>query len=112
MQKLKSVLVNDRHKIHRNFEILDQLIPTRRPDLLLINKNFKKRTCPRVDFSVPTDHRVKIIESKTIYKYLDFEIRRRNEIVKNGLNTEKRPGELRRLVVTQIPVKDYNCQIG
>ena len=32
-------------------------------------------------------------------------------IIANGQNTEKSPGDLRRLAVTQTPVKDHNLML-
>ena len=49
---------------------IDHSILSRRPDQELNNKG--KRTCHRVDFAIPVDHRVKIKESKKIDKYLDL----------------------------------------
>ena len=34
-----------------------------------------------------------------------------NYIVENGQNTEKSPGDLRRLAVTQTPVKDHQLML-
>ena len=49
MNKPESVLKNETHKILWDFEIqTDPLIPTRRPDLILINK--RKKTCHLMDF--------------------------------------------------------------
>ena len=48
----------------------DHLISTRRPDLVIVNRN--KRTCRIVDFAVPADHRVKLIENEKKNKYLDL----------------------------------------
>ena len=31
--------------------------------------------------------------------------------IENGQNTEKSPGDLRRLVVTQVPVKDHQLKL-
>ena len=59
------------HKLLWNFEIeMDHLILTRRPDLIIINK--QKRTCKIVDFAVSTDHRVKLKENEKKNKYLDL----------------------------------------
>ena len=44
-------------------------IQARRPYLVLINKEIN---CHLVEFAVPADHRVNIIENKKIYKYLDL----------------------------------------
>ena len=52
MHKLKPVLENVTHKILWDFEVqTDHIIPTRRSDLVLIDK--KKRTSHLVDFAVP-----------------------------------------------------------
>ena len=48
----------------------DHPMLARQPGLVLINK--KKRTCCLVDFAVPTEHILKIKESKDIGKYLNF----------------------------------------
>ena len=65
------VLENDSHKLLWDFNIqTDHLIPARRPDLIIINK--KKRTCKRVDFAVPADHRIKLKECEKKDKYLDL----------------------------------------
>ena len=51
---MESVLENETHKILWVFELqTDNLIPARRPDLVLIDK---KKTCHLMDFAVPTDH--------------------------------------------------------
>ena len=71
MHKPESVLENETHNILWDFEIkTDNLIPARRPDLVLINK--KERTCQLVDFAVPADHRVKLKENEKMDKYLDL----------------------------------------
>ena len=49
---------------------MDHTIPTKRPNLALINKI--KRICHLLDLAVPVDHRVKMKESKKIVKYLDL----------------------------------------
>ena len=61
----KSVLEKETCKLLRDFEIqTDLLISARRPNLIIINK--KKRSCRIVDFTVPTDHRIKLKENKKI----------------------------------------------
>ena len=66
------LLENDTHKLLWDFNIqTDPLIPTRRPDLIIINKK-KKRTCKIVDFAVPADHRIKLKECEKTDKYLDL----------------------------------------
>ena len=71
MHNPASVLENDTHKLLWDFDIqTDHLIPTRRPDLIIINKI--KRTCKIVDFAVPADHRIKLKECEMKDKYLDL----------------------------------------
>ena len=68
-----AVLENDTHKLLRDFDIqTDHLISARRPDLIVINKKKKKRTCKIVDFAVLPDHRIKRKESEKKDKYLDL----------------------------------------
>ena len=63
---------NDSHKLLWDFNIqTDHLIPTRRPDFIIINKK-KKRICKIVDFAVPADHRINLKESEKKDKYLDL----------------------------------------
>ena len=65
------VLENDSHKLLWDFNIqTDQLIPARRPDLIIINKK-KKRICKIVDFALPADHRINLKESEKKDKYLE-----------------------------------------
>ena len=65
------VLENDLHKLLWDFNMqTDQLIPTRRPDLIIIIK--KKRICKIVDFAVPADPRINLKESEKKDKYLDL----------------------------------------
>ena len=49
----------------------DHLISARRPDLIVITKKKKKRSCKIVDFAVPTDHMTKLKESKKKDEYID-----------------------------------------
>ena len=57
------------HKILGDLETkTDYLIPNRKLDLVLINKN--KRTCHLLDFVILADNKVKIKENKKIDKYL------------------------------------------
>ena len=66
------VLENDTHKLLWDFNIqTDQLIPARRPDLIIINKK-KKRICKIVEFAVPADHWINLKESEKKDKYLDL----------------------------------------
>ena len=63
------VLENEIHKFWWNFDIkTDYLSSSRRPDLIIINK--EKRICKIVDFAVPGDHKIKLKESEKD-KYLD-----------------------------------------
>ena len=72
-QEIAPVLENDSHKLLWDFNIqTDHLIPARRPDLIIINKKKKKRTCKIVDFAVPADHRIKLKECEKKDKYLDL----------------------------------------
>ena len=67
------VLENDTHKLLWDFDIqTDNLILARRPDLIIINKMKKKKTCKIVDFAVPADHRIKLKECEKRDKYLDI----------------------------------------
>ena len=51
-------LEDNTHKLLWDFDIdTDQLIPARRPNLIIINK--KKRICKIVYFALPVDHRIK-----------------------------------------------------
>ena len=70
IHKSESVLENATHKILFGFKKqTDRLIPSKRPDLELINK---KKNCLIMDFTVPENHRVKMKESEKIDKYLDI----------------------------------------
>ena len=78
------------------FEIqTDPLILTRRPDLVIIKKTLKKRTCRIVDFAVPANHRVKQKEIKKKKrkkkgdKYLDLA----RELKKTTTMEHQRDGE-------------------
>ena len=71
MHNSTPVLENATHKFLWDFNIqTDHLIPTRRPDLIIII--IKKRTCKIVDFAVPADHRIKLKECEKKDKYLDL----------------------------------------
>ena len=63
MLKPESVQEKETHKILWDF---DHPIPARRPDLVLINKKKKKKTCPLMGFVVSAHHREKITENETI----------------------------------------------
>ena len=53
--------------IHR-----DHLMSARRPDLIIIKKEKKKRISKIVDFAVPADHRIILKEREKKDKYLDL----------------------------------------
>ena len=54
---------NATHKVLWDLNIqTNYLIPARRPDLIIINNNKKKRTCKIIDFAVSDDHRIKLKE--------------------------------------------------
>ena len=53
MHNPATVLENDLYKLLWDFNIqMDQLIPARRPDLIIINNNKKKRICKISDFAI------------------------------------------------------------
>ena len=71
MHNAAPVLENDSHKLFWDITIqTDHLIPTRRPDLIIIKK--RKRICKIVDFAFPADHRINLKESEKKDKYLDL----------------------------------------
>ena len=71
MHKLESIIENATHKILWDFEIkTDHLIPARKSDLVLICK--KKSTYHLVDFAVPADFELKMLEIKKRDKYMDL----------------------------------------
>ena len=71
MYKPESDLENETHKILWGFGIqTDHLILTRRPDLVLRNKD--KRIWYLVNLAVPVDHSMKIKGIKNIEKYRDL----------------------------------------
>ena len=60
---------NETLRILWDFEIkTDHQIPSRRPDLVLVNKKKKKRIRLLVDFTIPVDLKVEIKEIKSISK--------------------------------------------
>ena len=86
MHKPESVLENETHKIFFDFEMqTDHQFLTRKPDQVLIKKN---RTCHWMDFTVPTDNRVKMKEKEKIDKYLDLARElKSNRLVRFGFMT-------------------------
>ena len=61
-----------------------------------------------MDFAVSTDHRVEVKESekRNEYLYLARELK-----IENDHNAEKSPGDLRRLAVTETPVKNHQLMM-
>ena len=66
----RSPLVFGRFEVSFFIHPLLPLISTRRPNLVLDNK--EQRNCHLVDFVVPVDHRVKMQNNSKIDKYLDL----------------------------------------
>ena len=147
------VLENDIHKLVWDFDIqTDHLISARRPDLIIINNNKKKRICKVMDFAVLADYRIKLKECEKKDKYLDLARELKKTLVHEGdnytnydwcfwysnkrfikgtgrlgswrtsgdhpnysvigkdQNTEKSPGDLRRLAVTGA-VKNHQLKL-
>ena len=139
-----------RHNLRWDFDIqTDHLDKTTR----LYNNQRKNRTWKIVNFAVPVDHRVKLIESENNDKYFNHarELKKTVEhesdvytncnwcswcthrrikkgagglgnegmrgdppnyyIIEISENTEKSPGDLGRLDVTQTPVKDHQLTL-
>ena len=124
------VLENDTHKRQWNFNIqTDHLIPARRPYLIIIKKKKKKRTCKINAFAVPADYRIKLKECEKkdmCFWHSNQRIIKRprglgswrtsrdhpnDSIIENGQNTKKSPGDLRRLAVTQTPMKNHRLTL-
>ena len=71
MHNSAPILENDTHKLLWDFNIqTDHLIPARRPDLIIINK--EKRIGKFVDFAAPADDRINLKEYEKKDKYLDL----------------------------------------
>ena len=133
------VLEYDSHKLPWDFNIqTDHLIPVRRPDLIIINK---KRESAKLSTLLSAGHRINLKESEKKDKYLDLARELKNlwnmkvmivpivigalgtitkrllkgledlEVAKNGQNPETSPGDLRRLAVTQTPVKNHQLTL-
>ena len=65
---------NETPTILLDFEIqTDHQISARRPDLVIVNNNNKKRICRIADFAIPADHGMKILKSEKRDKYLDLD---------------------------------------
>ena len=72
MYKQESVLENEMHNVHLDFEIqMDHLISARRPHLETVKKK-RERIWRIVDFAVPANYRVKPKGNKKKGKYLDL----------------------------------------
>ena len=67
-------LENATHKLLWDFNLqTDQLIPARRPELIIIKKKKKKKSISKtVDFAVLAYHRINLKESEKRDKYLDL----------------------------------------
>ena len=124
-----SVLENDAHKLLWDFNIqADHLISARQADLIMINKK-KKENLQNCELC----HRVKLKESDVYtnsnwcswysHQSIDkgtgrFRNKRKcgdhsnNCIIEIVRNTEKSPGDLKRLAVTQTPVKNHLKLMG
>ena len=62
MQNPAAVLENDTHKFLWDFDVqTDQLISSRRPDLIIISQK-KKIICVIFNFAVPDENRIKLKE--------------------------------------------------
>ena len=67
----ESVLENGDYKILWGFSIqTDHVIETRRPDLVVVDKN--DRSCKRIDFAVPGNSKIEEKEKDKTEKYQDF----------------------------------------
>ena len=152
MKNPAHVLENNKHKLLWDFDIhSDHQFSAIRPHQIIINK--KKRTSKIVDFAVPTDHRIKLKECETKYKYLYLAKKIENtkehagdnytncnwciwnsnlrntkgtgelgtwrtsgehpnySSIENDQNSEKSPGDVRRLAVSQTPGKDHQLAL-
>ena len=73
MNNSESILVNETNKILWDFQMQpDQLISTKRQDLLIVNKKQKEKEPAELWTSVRSDHRVKLKESEMKDKSLDL----------------------------------------
>ena len=71
MHNAESIRENETHELLWDLETqTDHLISARRPDQEIVSK---KRTCRIVDFAVPVDHSIKLIECKRRDRYLDLD---------------------------------------
>ena len=61
VHNLEPVLENETHTILLDFEVqTDHVISARRPELVIVYKKKKNRTCWMTEFAVPDDHGVKL----------------------------------------------------
>ena len=114
MHNLTSALKNDIQTYH--------LISSRQPDIIIIIISKKKGTCKIVDFAIPADHWVNLKESEKKEKYVNFAwrivetIEHESDVYTNCINyciieieqnTNRSPGDLRRLAVAKNPVRNH-----
>ena len=138
MHNPEPVIENDSHKLLWDFDIqTDHLISARRPDLIIINKkreSVKLSTLLSREESEKKDKyldlarelkklwnmKVTIVPivigalgtiTKGLLKGLEGRDYPNDSIAKNGQNTETSPGDLRRLAVTQTPVKNHQLTL-
>ena len=134
MRNPAAVLENDTHKLLWDFDIqTDHLISARRPDLIIINK--KKRKFAKLStllFRLTTEYNWKNVKRDLVRELKKlwnmkvtiipiviglYQLWRTSGdhpnyyIIENGQNTEKSPGDLRRLAVTQTPVKNHQLTL-
>ena len=96
------VLENHTHKLLRNFNIqTDQLIPARRPDLIIIND------CTNCNWCFWHNNKRIIKRPGGLGSWRTGRDYSNDSITENGHNTKKSPEDLRRLAVTQTPVKNH-----
>ena len=114
-----SVRQHDTHQFRWDFDIQTVYLSlARRPDLIITHKK-EKRTCKIVDFTVPTDQRIKLKQSEKKDKYLSLakELKKLWNMkvtvvpIEDRQNTEKSSGDLRRLTVTQTPIKNHQLTL-
>ena len=126
INKPESNMENETHKIRWDFQIqTDHLILARRPDLVIVTK--KENLLNSVDFAENTMEHESDGDTNcnrcSWYSHQRIGKRTRDEnkwtsgdhpnnsIVEINQNTEKSPKDLRRLVVTQTPVKGHQLML-
>ena len=127
----ESVQGNERHKFLWDFDIHADPGQTTRH----CNNQQEKRTCQIMDFAVLADNRVKLKESEKkryvprlcegtdqqwnmkvtvipiVIGALGTGKNTKYSFIKIGQNSEKRPGDLSKLAVTQIPERNYQLTL-